>query len=184
MVKIINKVREKFSDIFFKKQYKKTHRKVGKFNFETSKNIGIVFLVEDAKSNATVDSFIEYLVKLNKNVTVLGYINKKEDLNHKLKYSHTLYYNYNETNWFYKPTVGKVDKFIKTEFDLLIDLSLKHTKPIFFVTGLSRAGFKLSHYEKDLEEYIDLMINIKGKTIEFYIEQIKHYIKIVNNNVK
>ena len=81
-----------------------------------------------------------------KEVKALGFVNEKQ-----LSYCHTpkLQYDFfyhKDLNWYYKPQNYIIDNFIKTEYDILINLCDSSCIPIKYLVASSLARFKISLY--------------------------------------
>ena len=83
-------------------------------------------------------------------------------------------------NWYYKPQNYIIDNFIKKEYDILINLSDSSCIPIKYLVASSVARFKIGRFEEGYEIY-DLMIKLeKEKGKERLMEEIKHYLNLIN----
>ena len=90
------------------------------------------------------------------------------------------FYCKSDLNWYFKPKNELVDQFINQEFDILFDLSIKNYFTVNYVGSLSKATFKIGKQSESA--YQDLLIDIKeNDTVEYLIDQIKHYLNIINN---
>ena len=86
-----------------------------------------------------------------------------------------------DINWYYKPKGVPVDNFINEDFDVLIDLVTNDCLPMEFLQALAHARFKVGKYNEDKKDVYDLMINVKEvKNINYLIEQVHHYLTIIN----
>ncbi len=150
------------------------------YNFTTARKIGILFDGTKQEDFDTIMEFYKFLKEKYINTHVLGYVQAKDlpdkylfkkDFNFILK---------KDLNWFYKPVSEEVEKFITTSFDILIDFSLQKNFPCKYIIALSQAHLKVGRYT-GTEEFYDLMIHIdKGKRIDYFIEQVKHYLEVIN----
>ncbi len=85
-----------------------------------------------------------------------------------------------DLNWYYKPKNKIIAQFVNHEFDILFDLSLKDYFTVNYTGSLSKASFKIGIQKENT--YQDLTIDInKNKSIDYLIEQIKHYLNIIHN---
>ena len=85
-----------------------------------------------------------------------------------------------DLNWYYKPQNYIIDNFIKKEYDILINLSDSSCIPIKYLVASSVARFKIGRFEEGYEIY-DLMIKLeKEKGKERLMEEIKHYLNLIN----
>ena len=163
-----------------KKRLKSLNRKVKIHNFNTAKTAGIIFNSPDEKSFEDIKHFLSFLSNNELKVIALGYIPSNKIPENYLMRKGINFYCKSDLNWYYKPKNELVDQFINQEFDILFDLSIKNYFTVNYVGSLSKAAFKIGKQSENA--YHDLLIDIKANdTIEYLIEQIKHYLNIINN---
>jgi hypothetical protein len=75
-----------------------------------------------------------------------------------------------ELNWLGLPRAGIADEFLKTEFDLLLNIAVKQNLVLDYLTALSRAHFKIG-WSPEAQNFFDLNINIQGKPDSLYLAQ-------------
>ncbi len=75
-----------------------------------------------------------------------------------------------ELNWLGLPKPGIADEYLKTEFDLLLNIALKQNLVLDYLTALSRAHFKIG-WSPEARNFFDLNINIEGKPDSLYLAQ-------------
>lgn len=179
---MFNNIKQNIGKYFFHKEMKRHIRERSVFNIDLAKYIGILYKIDSENTQKDVCNFFKYLEKKNKTISVLGYINDKEKFQITKEINGFNYFSFNDLNWYKKPSNDICEAFINQPFDLLINLNKDECHPIHYISGLSKAKFKVGRYQKEFEEVFDLMINIDHKTeISIFIEQIKHYLKIINN---
>ncbi len=152
-------------------------------NLAHAKSIGILYPLFTLPDYNDVELFVTSLQKEHKDVKALGYLQHKELVNRflpKLSYD---FFSQQELNWYHKPINTKVNDFIHTEYDLLIDLTLEDNLPLKFIAGLSRARCKVGRYNEKNNRYYDLMIKVDGpQRLPEFIEQIRHYLTIIQQH--
>ncbi len=85
-----------------------------------------------------------------------------------------------DLNWMKLPKPGPVDDFIKTEFDVLFNISLEQNRVLDYITALSRAKFKTG-WSPEKRNFFDLNINIGEKQDALYLaEQQIFYLRQLN----
>ena len=149
-------------------------------NLETAKTIGILYDATSEDQIKKIAPFVKYFFELKKEVKALGFVNKKKlDDCHIPKLNYDFFYT-KDLNWFYKPQNYIIDNFIKKEYDILINLSDKNCIPTKYLVANSLAHFKIGQYEEGYEIY-DLMIKLDKKYgKERLMEEIKHYLNLIN----
>lgn len=155
-------------------------RKVKVHNFNTAKTAGIIFNSPDENSFEAIKQFLSYLSQFELKVIALGYIHSKKIPETFLMRKGINFYCKTDLNWYYKPKNEIVEQFINQEFDILFDLSIKDFFTVNYVGSLSKATFKIGKQSDNA--HLDLTIDIKeNKSVEYLIDQIKHYLNIINN---
>ncbi len=89
-----------------------------------------------------------------------------------------------DLNWLGFPKPGPAEDFIKTEFDLLLNIALEQTLLLDYLTALSVARFKIG-WSPSEKNYFDLNINISRKQDALYLaEQQIFYLGQLNKKTK
>lgn len=170
----------KIGRFILKKRLKNLNRRVKTHNFKTAKSAGILFSSPDEASYTAIKEFLLFLSQQDIKVIALGYAPSKKIPQQFLMRKGINFYCDNDLNWYYKPKNELIDQFIDQEFDILFDLSIKDYFTVNYVGSLSKAAFKVGKQTENA--YQDLVIDVnKNKSIEYLIEQIKHYLNILNN---
>ncbi|MBN2683323.1 MAG: hypothetical protein JXR58_12505 [Bacteroidales bacterium] len=178
---IIVKIKEKIGSIILKNK-RNNSRKRGVYNFETAKTVGIILNANSQFTFETARDFVKYIQSFKIEVLSLGFVDSVEVLNFYSRQIGMDYFSKKNLNWYGKPKNPKVQEFIQKDFDILIDLSLNDYFPIQYITASSNAKFKIGRFKNESACY-DLMIDIsENKKLDFYIEQIKHYLSILKTN--
>jgi len=178
-MEILESLKEKVGSLVLANKLKSLKRNKSVYNFDNAKEIGIIINATDAKVYEAACSFIKFLTEKKIKVVSISYVEKKEVLDLYSLQIGMLYFTKSDLNWYYKPTNHNILDFINNRFDILIDLSLEELYPLEYILNLSRAKYKVGRFTSENSVY-DLMINIKKTdTVEFLIEQIKHYLLIL-----
>lgn len=171
---------KKIGQFNLKRRLKNQKRKVQTHNFKTAQTAGILFNSPNEKSFAAIKDFLSYLSQNELKVIALGYIPAKKVPENYLMRKGFNFYCKSDLNWYYKPKNEIIDQFIDQKFDILFDLSIKDYFTVNYVGSLSNASFKIGKQSEN--SYQDFVIDIsKNDTVEYLIEQIKHYLNILNN---
>jgi len=179
-MQFIEDFKQKVGKWVFQRELQTNSRTKEVCNLDDAKSIGILYNATSEQQIKIIKPFVSYFFDLKKDVKALGYVNAKE-----LSYCHTpkLQYDFfyqKDLNWYYKPQNYIIDNFITKEYDILINLCDSSAIPIKYLVASSIAHFKIGIYEEDYEIY-DLMISLKeDKSIEKLMNEIKHYIKLIN----
>ncbi len=162
------------------RRLKKVNRKVRTHNFKTAQTAGILFNSPDENSFEAIKNFMSFLAQNELKVIALGYIPSKRIPENYLMRKGFNFYSKSDLNWYYKPKNEMINQFIDQEFDILFDLSVKDYFTVHYVGSLSKASFKIGRQTEN--GYHDFLIDInKNNTVDYLIEQIKHYLGLLNN---
>lgn len=163
-----------------KKHLKSLNRQVKTHNFNTAKSAGILFSSPDDDSFRAIKDFLTFLSEKDLKVYALGYVPSKKIPQQFLLRKGINFYCKTDLNWYYKPKNEIIEQFVNREFDILFDLSLNDYFTVNYTGSLSKASFKIGVQKENA--YQDLVIDVnKNKSVEYLIEQIKHYLTLLNN---
>ena len=110
----------------------------------------------------------------------LGFIDEKDlpsDYQSKLEFD---FFTRKDLSKFYKPSGITVKNFSGEDYDILIDLTNETIIPLRYILNWSRAKFKVGLYSKENEPFFDLMIKMEKFNMVDFIDQVNHYLKIIN----
>ena len=179
-MEFVENIKLKIGQWVFQNELKSNNRIKSVCNLEKAKSIGILYNATNEENIKKIEPFVSYFFDLKKDVKALGYVDAR-----KLSYFHMpkLQYDFfylKDLNWYYKPQNYIIDNFIKKEYDILINLCDSNIIPIKYLVASSIAHFKIGIHEENYEIY-DLMISLKeDKSIEKLMQEIKHYINLIN----
>jgi hypothetical protein len=152
-------------------------------NLSDAKTIGIVYDASEEDKYSVVSDFVRYFQNNQKTVKALGFVNYNR-LPHycfpKLSYD---YFTKRDLNWYFKPSTSRVKDFMNEEFDIVIDLCMHDCFPLNYVSGLSKAKFKVGRYGEKNSAIYDFMLNMNTTiTLNDYMKEVIHYLSIINKN--
>jgi hypothetical protein len=167
---------------YFQKEVEKLSRERKAYNLSDAKKIGVLYDASEEAIYKKVSDFVSYLQNQKKLVKALGYLNQKMTPHYcmpKLAYD---FYSVKDLNWYYKPNNNFVKDFIEEEFDIVIDLNLNENLSSKYISGVSKAKFKVGIYDERNSDYYDMMIKVEDKNnLNEFIKQILHYLNILNS---
>jgi hypothetical protein len=182
---MFGKLRIKIGQYYYKRDISHSERHCHMTNLKDAKRIGILYTLDDVPDYERVSEFVSKLQGDHKEVKALGFVKNKNLVQRflpKLSYD---FFSKRDLTWFYKPIHNQVRDFIEKEFDILIDLSLQDNFPLKYISGLSKALFRVGKYSEKNTEYYDLMIDLKPTmTSEDYLGHVQHYLTVINSNAK
>jgi len=151
------------------------HVKKESISFEAAKKIGILFDATDIANYSVVRKFEAEYKKKNKSVELFGFINSKNP-------NAALYFKFfsrKDINWFYKPKSGLVDDFMNRKFDILINAYIEESKPLLYISTLSKASLRVGLYFPEYTDASDMMVTIKNESnLDNFFLEINQYLNI------
>jgi hypothetical protein len=182
---MINQVRNFLAKASFRKDASGIIHARNMMNLADARCIGIMYVLNDVADYDIVAGFVSRLQHERKEVKALGFVKNKILISRflpKLSYD---FFSRKDVTWYYKPIHSKVRDFIEKEFDILIDLNLQDFFPLKYISGLSKAKCRVGRYSESNMDFYDLMLEPKpGITMNEYIDQIHHYLSVINRNEK
>jgi hypothetical protein len=158
-------------------------RKPNFINFYNIKTIGLVWDASRTEDFVVLTRFHQKMAEINKDVRIFGFFPEKgfPDQYTAIRYLTCL--KKQEVNFFYLPLNSEAESFIKTKFDVLIDINFKRLFPLIYISSLSQAGLKVGLAGSEPESSpFDMMISMKPPvSIESYLEQVLYYLDMINS---
>ncbi len=158
---MFDKIKARFTKHLIEREVQKQIRIKKAINLDSSKKIGILFNLNDEKVLTWVYDFINKLTDDGKIVRAICYLPEKKVPDYYLTKLKVDLIQPHDLNFFGIPGSPRVKDFIKNEFDLLLDLSLKDEPALDYLIVMSKAGFKVGRYRKSMIKVFDLMIRKK-----------------------
>ena len=145
------------------------------FNLSGAKRIALLFDATDPADIKQVKAFV-HSISPGKEISVLGYVNKKDKSFEHMSILHFDFFSNEELNWFGKPQGMVIDNFLKEDFDILIDLTLTKFYPLTYLDVASPSKFKVGRTRSDVDVFDLTIDHSKDQGLEALIEQITHYL--------
>jgi hypothetical protein len=151
-------------------------RKRQVFNLSGANRITILFEGTEPKDVQRVKTFVNELSKGKELVSALGYVNEKDKSFEHMSTLHFDFFSNDELNWYGMPQGMVIDNFLKEDYDILIDLSLKEFYPLTYMAVASPAKFKVGRSREDINVFDLTIDNKKDQSLEVLIKEITHYL--------
>jgi len=146
------------------------------FNLEKANRITILFDGTEPKTVQRVKVFVNELSKGKEVVSALGYVNEKDKSFEHMSTLHFDFFSNDELNWYGKPQGMVIENFLKEDYDILIDLSLKEFYPLTYLAVASPAKFKVGRCRDDVNVFDLTIDNTNNTSLESLIKEIIHYL--------
>ena len=182
-MELFRDIRLKIGNSILSKKIGKVSRKVFYTNISRIKNIGVIWDASRPQDFGSLSGFHQKMHARNINVTILGYYPGKElpDQYTALRYLSCI--RKKEINFFYVPVSHETNTFINTMFDILIDINFEKIFPLYYISSLSKASFKVGLFDTEANNNtFDLMIELKKPvSIDDYLTHVVHYLEMINS---
>ena len=143
-------------------------------SLQKAKTIGILFDATDPENNDKVVAFAQNLKKENKEIQLLGYVNKRDPYQ---KYPFP-FISLKETTWYGKPGGGTAGYFMRSAFDLLINFSPATCLPLDYISAISPSRFRIGfNAEADISDYDLILISKENGNISNLISNLETYLR-------
>lgn len=179
---VINKFKKFFGNYNYKRRSARISRNKKTVNLDEAQKIGLLYKVPAENDYKKIIGFIKKLQGRGKTVFALGYV-KNKDVPYFFTSSNSYsFFTLKDLNWYYKPGGSFVNNFLSEKFDIVINLSLQDDFPLQYICGLSNCSLRVGKFGTDNSRFYDLMIETdKIPELEYFIEQINHYLSIIKN---
>jgi len=149
-------------------------------NFHDAQSVGILYADSDERYFNKIKAFAKYLKdKFGvRHIKCVGFVNESSKnlpiwQSMKLEFE---YFTKDDLNWYLRP-VQNVSKFIKEDFDILIDLTNGDHIPLNFIFKESKAKMKVGLRDSLAARQCDLMIDLgDNPTIDKYLQNLDMYL--------
>lgn len=152
-------------------------------NFNKAKHIGLLAYIHDEEHLKKVEDFLHHLQSLNKEVSMLAFVPHKEVPHYCMPKLSVDFIPKKNLNWYNIPNGKQIRDFQNKNFDVLIDLCLRHRKEVLYVAATSAASMRVGLFDQDLVRYYDFMISSSSgnrKNIDKYISEVEKYLNQIN----
>jgi hypothetical protein len=158
-------------------------RNVSFTNLNLVKKIGVVWDASHTDEFPCLSRFYQKMHERNIEISVIGYFpgNNLPDQYTAIRYLTCV--RRKEIDFFYLPVSSETSSFIRTQFDVLIDINFKKLLPLQYISSLSNAAFKVGLFDPEVANTpYDLMMEIKDPVnVESYLAQVIEYLEMINS---
>lgn len=183
-MELLGEFRQKVGIYILERKGSRSKRKVHYSNIESIKKIGIVWDASNNEEFSILTKFHNKMNEKNVKVKIIGYYSGKDLPNNLTAIKFFSCIRQPELDFFYKP-VSSVEAvtFIKTKFDVLIDINFEKKFPLYYVSTLSAANFKVGLWDsRTINPIFDLMIELKKPfRIDNYLDHVMHYLEMIKS---
>lgn len=153
-------------------------------SFDTAKTVGIVFKVDEGMVPPEVFSTQKFLLRKSIQCSAIGYCDSKTLPEELSRQKHIELFTKQDLNWYGRPIAENVNKFLQRSYDIVIDLCRdeeKYPYPLKYIVSTVQASMLIGGVLYPRCPY-DLVVDAQQVCdTGGYMEQVKHYISIINH---
>ena len=177
MASLNNRIRLAIAKYKFQKEINNFHRERKVMSMKDAKRIGILYNATEPEDFEIVKTYVRKLLSDKKEVTSLGYVDKKELPQNQFAKLGLDFFTRKNLNWYMIPDFPLVTNFINDEFDIIINLNIGECFPLQYISAISKAKYRVGQYDLKNSIYYDLMIHTpKNETLEHFIKETDFYL--------
>jgi hypothetical protein len=182
-MELLRNLRIRISKSMLSAKMAKSSRIAHYAHFSRIKSIGIVWDASNPADFLSLSRFHQKMSELKKEVTIFGFFPGKILPDQYVAVRFLTCLKNKEVDLLYRPVSPEAQAFIKTKFDLLIDINFKKQFSLVYISSLSEALLKVGLADLNPEySPFDLMISLKNPvSIDSYIEQVIYYLEMINS---
>lgn len=181
-MELFKTIRLKIAKALLKNKLEKTNRKVFYSNLNLVKTIGILWDASKPDEFTCLSRFYQKMHERNIEVKILGYYPGKDLPDQLTAIRFLTCIKKDEITFFYNPASAESESFINKRFDVLIDVNFKKQFPLYYISSLSHAAFKVGLLDAETgNNPYDLMMEIKSPVdVDNYLNQVVQYLEMIN----
>ena len=163
----------------------KNNYRIKKFNsLRNAHKIGIVWDGSNIDNFKDITAFHKEMQEKGIQVDIVCYYPGKILPDEYTALRYMTCYKRGDLNLFFIPHIADLDEFIATPYEILIDINFNNHFPLYYVSALSKAEFKIGAGKTINHNTLDMTIEIANKKdISYYIEQVRYYLEMINTGV-
>ena len=178
----IKQIREKAGASKLRKLLKGKKRTKSMLTFDEARIVGVLFNADNPMSYDAVRKFIANLSAKHIRLKVYGYSSGKTTHNIFLSDPVIRTFNAKQVDFSFFPTTYVCDDFTISKFDILVNLDTTQQFPLYVLSALADATFKIGCYTKTQSCY-DLMMDVNiSKPVDYILDQIYRYLDMFKNS--
>jgi hypothetical protein len=183
-MEIFKKPRLLWARILIRSRLKKSFRNKKFNNLRNAHKICIVWDGSYISEFKYISSFVQKMLENGIQVDIVCYYPGKILPDDYTALRYLTCFKQSDLNFFYLPDQEDITEFISTPYEILIDINFRNRFPLYYVTAMSKAEFKIGAGETVNHGTLDMTIELKDKeNIKYYLEQVEYYLNMINTGV-
>ncbi len=178
---LFQKIRETIARKRMANEMSHENRNVRITHLDEAKSVLILFNADEAKDYEAIANLVRSLEQGKSKVTSIGYTSGKLVPEVFQMRPSTSVFIQKDLNFFFQPPIDQREFVRSRRFDLVINLDLSRSFPLYYLASISRATFKIGSGNEQ-KSCFDLMLDVDTQaTVAFFIEQTKIYLNLLKN---
>lgn len=183
-MELFKKIRIRIACKYVSNRVKKLHRKKKFNNLRNAHKIGIVWAGDMTNDFESINKFHQEMQSRGIQVDILCYYPGKVLPD---KYTAVRFLNCfkrADLSFLYFPRQPEVLEFMNTPYEILIDINFKKHFPLYYITALSTAEFKIGAGNTIDSDSLDMTIELQNHdNIDYFLEQVRIYLDMINTGI-
>ena len=152
-------------------------------NYSASKNIAILYEVNNEAEGKLVNTYIQKLEDERKHVTSIEFLPKKRNEQAVLKEVNHYFFKESELNFLKLPGKKITTKICSRDSEIIINLAKPNNIYMHYLASMCKAKFKISLHHPDYSHLYDFMLTPAPKSsLNDIINSLDGYLRIINKN--
>jgi hypothetical protein len=183
-MELFRDLRLKRGRLYLENRLARMRRKRFTGNLTTAKTMALIWDATDYGQFQTISHFHQKMNERGIDMKVYSYYPDKVIPDRLTAIRYLTVIKRDELNFFYRPVSNEAQRFLSSNFDILIDINLKSVFPLQYLSFLSKSGLKVGIFDPTVKNQpFDLLLQVPKNTgITEYLEQAVHYLEMVNSD--
>ena len=178
---MLNALKKKFILFIIRRNALNTKLRGEQVSIYTAKTIGMAAVVDSKERFDSLVKLKKTIESYGPRVSVLAFAPFKvipEYFNTQMQME---VFSMKEVNVFGIPKGDRVRRFINSEFDMLIDLTVEEINPMYYLAGMSKSVIKAGKYREQMQETYDITIHLEEEmNYQEFQFAMKNYLSRIN----
>jgi hypothetical protein len=176
---IFSNIQDRFYQQAIKKELKYAKKNHIPMNLNMATDIAVLIDISSSVHsivNTAVFEYIDQLKIMGKEVKILAFTSKKkipESLEFECLCAKDL-------SWYLAPQRKKLEPLLRKQYDIIFSLYTNPSKPLDYITKVSKAHLKVGYYDPNKTDILDLMVHNADKDFQKALEQIHQTLLSIN----
>ena len=164
--------------MFLRAQRQQSVREVRFPKWDKVRSVLLVYDSDLMEKNADIREITRRLLLEDKQVSMLGFVERKDVQSPILPQSRML--GWKDRNWFHRLNKEAAASIAETEYDLVIDLTQVYSLPLHYAALFARARFKVGRHIVDGLHDLDIEMPVQESHTPLF-DQIIHYLTTIES---